>query len=364
MKKTRFLLIFGLALFLLLPLGALAYEAKAGSAVYVGKDETVAGNLYAAGNTVTVDGTVEGDVICAAQAVNINGTVGGNARLAGNSVTINGTVAKNAMVFAASLALGAEAEVDGDLLLAAASAESRGKIGGTLHGAGSSVVIDGQVGGDVRLRLDERSARPASAHSLELRDNAEIGGNVVYTAGRQALIADNAVVSGQVTFSEAKQRPAYKTSVFAAWGKLISFFAALVIGLVLVSLWRSPINELARTMLRKRAAALGWGLVIMFLTPILAFLLMITLIGIPLSLITLALWLIALYVAKILAGIALGVALMEKWWPKHKDSLTRGMIFGIALLWLIGWLPVLGWAVTLAATWWGLGGIWLALKRA
>ncbi|MCU0678917.1 MAG: polymer-forming cytoskeletal protein [Planctomycetes bacterium] len=386
MKKTSLIIISCLALFLLVPLYVYAYTVKSGTSVYVAKDETVNGNLYAVGNAVTVEGRVEGDVICAGQTINVNGEVlgdvicagqtinvngkiGGSVRAAGNSLTVNGEIARNVMVFGASILLGTDAKVGWDMFFAGAAAEIRGDIAGDLHGGGANTVIAGKIGGNVRLRLDER-VRPdkkgiyfEQSSPLEIAEGAEIGGDVSYLAGNLAKIADNAKIAGEITYREPQKRAEPEFAMFSVWLKLISFFAALVVGLVLTSLWRKGVKDLTDGMLDKIGASIGWGIVIMFIAPILAVILMVTLIGIPLALIGLGLWLIALYLAKILAGITIGRAIMERLWPRHKESLVWGMIAGIALLWLIGWIPLLGWLVTLAATWWGLGGIWLRLKK-
>jgi hypothetical protein len=53
MKKTRFLLIPLLALALALPIAASAFEARSDVSVYIAQDETIDGNLYASGQTIT-----------------------------------------------------------------------------------------------------------------------------------------------------------------------------------------------------------------------------------------------------------------------------------------------------------------------
>jgi len=239
-----------------------------------------------------------------------------------------------------------------------------------LHGGAASVIIAGEIGKNVRLRLDDTAKnRPKNTilkktnNPLQITNTAIIGGNVIYTARQDADIAENASITGEITRNEPKIAAKHNFTIFKTWGRLISFFAALVVGLVLISLWREPIKTLTEQMLNKISRTIGWGVVIMFISPIIALLLLFTLIGIPLALIVITLWLIALYVSKILVGIVIGRSIMEKLWPKQKESLIWAMIIGVALVSTICWVPFIGWILCLIALWWGLGGIWLHFKK-
>jgi len=387
MTKKRVLIFICITLFLILPLGVYAFAVKSGNSIYVAENETIEGNLYAAGNAITVDGTVTGDVICAGQAININGKVegdvicagqtinivgevGGNARVAGNSVNINGAVARNVMAFGASIILGEDATVGWDMLMAGATGEIRGKVGRDMYGGGSSVIIAGKIAKDVRLKLDENIRSEIKGFSVEksnspltITDGAVIGGNVTYTAGQAGSIATGASISGEVKHNLPKIKTGGKTLFGWVWHRLFAIFSAFVVGLVLVSLWRKQIIELTDKMLSKVGAAIGWGLMVMFLTPIICLLLLFTIIGIPLSLMLLAIWLIAIFISKILIGILVGRSVMEKIYKKKKDSLIWAMIAGIVICWIIFAIPIIGWIIALAAIWWGLGGIWLYFKK-
>jgi hypothetical protein len=136
----------------------------------------------------------------------------------------------------------------------------------------------------------------------------------------------------------------------------------LVAGLILVSLWRDPMRQLTDYMLEKTTRSIIFGLLVMFVTPLLCLVLIFTLIGVPVAIIILALWLIALYLAKIMAGILIGRALVEKMWQAKKDSLIWSMITGVTIVWFITTLPVVGFITSLIFIWWGLGAIWYMLE--
>lgn len=388
MKKTTLLIPICLTLCLLTPLAVLAFEVKTGNSVFVPSEQVIEGNLYAGASTLTIDGTINGDVICAAQSVTVNGKVagdvicgaqtviingeiGGSVRAVGNTINLNGPIARNVQALGASISLGTGATVGWDMFLAGAIGEIRGKIGGDLHGGVASIIIAGEVNKNVRLRLDNNAKNPPKEmifangdKPVTITETAVIGGDVIYSAREDAAIAEGASITGEITRNEPKAADKRDFTIFKTWGKLISFFAALVVGLVLISLWRQPTKDLTERMLKRITPAIGWGAVIMFIGPIIVILLLITLIGIPLALIMFALWLIALYLSKILVGIVIGRSLIEKLWPKKKNSLIWAMLIGVAIVSLICWLPFIGWILCLIALWWGLGGIWLHFKKA
>lgn len=387
MKKTT--LLFCLAL-LLLPFTASAYAVKTADSVYVPKTETIEGNLYAAGANVTVEGKVNGDVICAGQAINISGevagdvicagqtinitgNVGGSVRAAGNSININGKVSRNVMAFGAAVLLSGSSNVGWDALVAGANIDILGKIAGDLHGAGANFNLAGEVGKNVSLKIDNRvkAEKPGLAFKengsgLKIGPGAVINGELKYTSGQDAAIDAKAVIKGKVTHNlpAVTAKKSGLANLGWWWGRLISLFSALVIGLVLISFWREQIIKTTDLMLKKAGASFGWGVLVLLLTPIAAVILLVTIIGIPLSFILMALWLIALYLSKIFVGILIGRSLLSNYWAKQKDSLILAMIFGIIIAYIIFALPFIGWILALLAMLWGLGGILLSFKKA
>jgi hypothetical protein len=217
------------------------------------------------------------------------------------------------------------------------------------------------------MRLGEKirgkSKQASNPQPLAIAESAVIGGNVYYTSGVKGAIAPGATIGGEVGHSFPKQKGKKDVRLLKAWGGLFSVFSALVVGLVLISLWRKPIIKLTDQMLKKIGTSIGWGAVIMFLTPIVAIILLITLIGLPLAMILIGLWLIALYISKILVGILVGRSILNKLWAKKKDSLIWAMIIGVLAVWLISSLPLIGWLLCLLAVWWGLGGLWMAFRK-
>jgi len=367
-----------LGFLLITPSKGQAFEGRSGDSIYIPKDQVISGNFYAAGSNITIEGNIQGDLICAGQTVNINaqvdgdiicaaqtlnisGEVGGNVRVAGNSVNLNGLVNRNLNVLAATLILGSDAKVNWDALLMVGQAEVRGIVSGSLHGSAQNLLVSGQVGKNIDIRLSNYKNKKDQGR-LKITDQAKIDGNVIYWANSAADISQNNV-SGQVTHN-TPQSGDHKLLAAFIINRLYAIFAALLVGLVLVSVWRKTILGLTDKMEKEPAATIGWGAVLLFFTPIVCLILFMTIIGIPLALILLGLWLLAMFICKIITAVLAGRMLFRKLKYKESEKLLLEMTIGVVICWLLFIIPIVGWALSLVAVWWTMGGAWLYFKRA
>ncbi len=373
---------------LLLPVMVLAVTVKANSSVYLAKGDTIDGNLFAAGQTITIEGKVNGDIYCAGQSINISGEVtgdincagqsinitgpvGGSVRTAGNAISVTNKIGHNFMAAGATVMASANANVGWDMLVAGATAEVRGNVGKDFYGAVANATIASQIGGNVNLILSDKiksgnqGININNDSGLTLAKTAKINGNLTYRSYNLATIESGAVVSGNTTHNLPKVSQAQRGFNILTWFwfRLFSIFSALIIGLVLITLWREEIKKITDLMLSKIGSSIGWGVILMILTPILTVLLFITIIGLPLGFIVIGLWGIALMISKILVGIMVGRSVLNSLWTAQKDSLIWAMIIGIIITYLIYSIPFLGWVLALVAMWWGLGGLWQYFKK-
>lgn len=386
MKKTNLLLL-AFLLFLLLPFTVRAFEIKTSNSVVVEETEVIEGSLYAAGSEIningqingdlicaggkiTINGKISGDIICAGQEININNTVGGNVRAAGETINLTSSTTKNVTLFGSIINFSPHSFTGGEVLLFGAEGDLNGEIVGDLHGMLSILKLNGTVRKNVNFKFDERIEKEIKGikynddNPIQIGEKAKIEGNLFYTSKKEGRISENAEIKGEVKHHRLEDKN-NKNSYFilGSFKGLFSVFSALVVGLVLISLFRGRIISITDHMIENIGASAGWGILILFLTPIIIFILIITLIGIPLSLILVAIWLMAIYLSKIITAILVGRSIVEKIWTKKKDSLIWSMILGIIISWFIFSLPFLGWLLSLIAIFWGLGGIWTHLKQ-
>ncbi len=376
--KLKVLLLF--VFLLAVPAAAVqAFSVQHGSAVNVAKDQTIEGNLYAAGTNVIVDGHVTGDVFCAGQAININGivdgdvicagqtisvggSIGGSVRIAGSNIEIGGKIARGLTLAGANVNLATEASVGWDAMVAAANANMSGNIGRSLMGAGANFVLGGNIGKDTLLYLGNNKSKDMI--ELSVLDSAVLGGTLVYTSKIDASVSAKAQVKGKVTHNFPPVPKRKQTDGFWCFGMfLIAALSALVLAYVLMKIWKKPMFDMVETMTVKFWPTVGWGAILTIMAPIVAILLAITIIGFRLTLMTIWSWLILMMVSKVVAGVAIGKLLVNKYWTAKKDSVAWIVAIGIVLCWIVFYIPIIGWFASMIAMFWGAGAVVLCLKK-
>lgn len=382
MNNIKKILLVMVSLFLISPLFVLAFEVRSGNVVYINQDQTVDGNLYAAGSSITVDGkvtgdvvcagqsviingTVDGDVICAGQSVSVRGPVGGNARVAGNTIDINSQIARNLNAFGASVLVEKDANVGWEALIAGGLSQLSGKIGHDLLGAGGNFIISGEVGRNAKLFVGQDGDQKSN---LTLTDSAKIGGNLAYTDKEKAEIARGAQISGETTQNMPRVREsmtgAGKSLVsFWKWGMFFSMLSTFVVGLILVLIMKDKSDQLLDMASEKIWLSILWGILVMIVTPVVAGIFFFTIIGIPLALIILVFWLVALYLAHVVFSLFLGRSIMRHIFSRENPSRVWSLIAGIIVYELIVFIPLIGALFALVAMWWALGAMSLYVVK-
>lgn len=314
----------------------------------------VRGDVTAAGQTVSVPGSVADSVLLAGETVSATGGIGNDAWMAGNRVILGGPVSDNAYLAGSAVELSRAARVGSDLLAAGNQVNVMGNVGGGARLAGNNVVIGGTIDEDVQVQ----------ANRLRLLDGAVIRGDLRYTSANEAEIAPGARVQGQTVRTEPtgeRARPAFWKGT--AWG-MWSLIAAILFGIVLVLLFPERSRVAAATIRGSLGASLGVGLLAFIAVPVAIIIAFVTIVGIPLGLVALAVYLVLLYAANIFAGLALGG------WIIARTSSGRAtphriwaMILGVVVLSLVGLIPILGGLIVLLALFAGLGGFLLSWWR-
>ena len=310
---------------------------------YAGGDNIVANghffnDVIIAGNNVTIDGIVDGDVIAAGANIIINAEIRGNIRAAGNSVTINGTVKKNTTIFAGQIMINATANLERDLTAFGGILDIYSPVAGKVYANAGQISINNILANDVDLN---------ESSQLSIGAAGKILGNLEYQAtADQALTNMEDKVEGQVIRQEpsAEKKNAaeknilskYTTASFWLWS-IIKLLSLLLTGLIFVNIFKDKTTAAVTQMHCCPGKNLLRGIIISICAPFLCFIAMLTVIGLPLGLISLLAYGITIYLAMIIAGTAMGKAIL----PNTK-SLVGPAFLGIIILWLIKLIPFVG----------------------
>ena len=336
----------------------------AGGAVAV--DQPVAGDLVAMGGSIDVDAPVAGDALAAGGKLRFGVDVTGSVYAAGGRITMAGKVGRNLRAAGGQLELGPKSEVVGNLSIAGGQVRLLGAVRGHVQAAGGRVRIDGPVGGDVLV----------TSGQLELGPNARIAGKLRYRS-REPITQDPAAqVAGGVELlmpawgSDGRaSEPRGERPGPPAWASGIAWIwtiGLVVLAAVLIALLPGFSTGVAGALRERFGLSLLLGFVLLVCTPFAALFAFVTLIGIPLGLLLIALYLALLPVAYVSAGIGLGELGLRRLRPDRVQT-TGWRIAAAALalmvLALAGWIPWFGGLIAFAALLAGLGALLLQTRR-
>ncbi|MDD4238769.1 MAG: polymer-forming cytoskeletal protein [Desulfotomaculaceae bacterium] len=319
-------------------------------------DADVDGDVFAAGQTITINGKVNGDVLAAARTIRINGYVDGSARCAAQNIDIKGELRQDLTAAASELRQLEGSKVSRDAEVFANQITMSGEIGRQYLGAGGRTRINGLVGGDVHFwRVED----------LQLGPTSTIGGNLYYGSPREATVASGAQIAGitKREYLQAQTETQRQPRGFNWLGALVSFAAGILVWGVLTLFFPGIWSRLSQTIRQSPGHSLGWGLVLLLLIPLSALLLLITVIGIPLSLTLLASYALLLYSAKIIVGDAVGRLLATRFGWAGRVHAILPFLVGYALLLLLTSIPVVGLIIRIAIVCLALGAVFLAIYR-
>lgn len=348
----------------------------------------VAGDVVAMGSDMVVHSQVDGDVLAMAGNLDLESTVGGDTMAMGGDVRVGGQLAGGATVMGGNVRVAGD--IAGSAIVAGGDVRTIGKfqrdvkimggridqassVGGNILVAGGWVtfapsstvagkawvtagraMLDGTVGGE--LRVAAKTVKIAGkvtgdvyidAVDIEILPTAEIDGNVVYRSPREATIDPGARIAGDVTFnhSEMSRRIVGFAFAVAGLGGLAVIGGLVLLGAALLLAFPRATAAAARTIGASPWRSLGLGFAILAASPVLVAVLISTIIGIPL-----AVFVVALYVASVMAGfVVVAFALGRRiarlfrragdggFWPRFGV-----LVLGVVVFTVIALIPFLG----------------------
>ncbi len=360
----------GFCTVLALPTGASATEKRGGQNPTVGKEETIKGDVYLAGDRVRVEGTVDGDVFAAGKDIDIDGhvtgdvisagrylrirgTVDGNVRSCGNTAVISGNLGKNIMWFGDAVTVDATGKVGGGVTMFGGTLAIDGHLNRDILFYGEEVNVNGAVGGSIREK----------GNMMIIGSNAQVDGPVKFEGNKPADVAPGAKLASPVEFKQMEKKREYRQSHYYIW-RVIWTAAFVLFGMVLFLLVPGFARETVNAA-ELYGAPIGLGILVFFGVPLAAIIACFTVVGIPLAVFVAGFWILMLCCAEIVVGAVIGNLILGR------ATDTWGMIGRMALGFVIvrivytplAHVHVVGLLAGLGIWMWGMGAISLALYR-
>jgi cytoskeletal protein CcmA (bactofilin family) len=340
-----------LALVLALPSIGHAFERRNGVLITIPAGETIDDTLIAAGETIAIDGDVNGDLlafgrsvtirgnvtgnlISGAETVMIEGNVGGSIIGGGRAVSLaNGRVGGNLYGFGRDVDIEGAAEIAGNMLAFGESIDLSGGVGDDLTGFARAVTISGSVQGDVEAMADE----------ITLLPSARVGGSVTAHVddASNLTVSPGAIVGGQVDteLRDPEQRRNRYLTVGYYVRQIVRLGAAFLTGLVL--LWAFPALRavsLPDTLAVLKTGAIGFVAVVAL--PVAAFLVCLTIVGIPIGVLAFVLGAIGLYFSKTVLANVIGRSVLRA--PQGPPHYAATLFTGLLIVIVVINLPLIG----------------------
>ena len=312
-------------------------------------DGDVDGDLIVFSPSVTVNGHVKGDILGFGQEIEVNGPVDGNVRAWCQSLRLNSTVARNVMSWTERTELAEKATVGGTMTLGSGASELDGRVAGDLLAWVRDFDLNGTIGGDANIRGDQ----------LTIGSTAQIMGQTKYQGRRRPQIAEGAKLANPIDVTLIKPGPNYGQIPYY-WHQVLFWGASFLFGLLL--LFVSP-GFFARAVntANRSGVCIGFGLLLLFATPIVAFIACITIVGLGVGIATFLAYAIAVYSAQIFVASWLGEKMMGI--GSGIGPAIGRLAIGLAVLRVVRMVPYAGSIIGLLITVWGLGALALAIHR-
>ena len=349
-----------LGMMLMMPLMVSAASFASGPNYSLTTSETIDGNFYSAGGTMSITGDVIGDAMVAGGNVFVSGSVADDLSVAGGTLNILGSVGEDLRVVGGNVLVGGS--VGGELV--AAGGQVQLVPGAVVEKdalfAGGYVVLDGTLRSDVRVWADEvvingmidGDVQIKAKTKVTIGDNAVINGTLRYYAPQEAEVTDGARL-GAVEYKMWNPGRVHTPEVSV--GGLLALFSAwwvakvlmmIVVGLLLLWLFKSMMEQVVHEGMRMFGKEFLRGFIVAVVAPVAIVLLCITVIGILLGGIGIALYMLLMMLACVTGTILFGSWLVKSFTKEEKyEADWRGVVVGAVVLGLVKLIPVVGWIV-------------------
>ena len=222
---------------------------------------------------------------------------------------------------------------------------------------GAQITVEGTVENNVT----------AIGGSIVLAKTAVVGGNI-FCLGGIIVRGKGSEVRGSITEINSNDISQAVTNALSeeweGWSWIFAvismsiFLGLLIITVVTILLIPKPVRLISAAIMEKPFKVTVWGLGGLVLIVPLAVFLAISVIGIVLIPLEMTIVLCAALIGFISVSQLVGRKLFAVL-KRNDQSMMRESVWGLIILWLIGWIPYVGWMVKVCAIVLGLGGVLL-----
>jgi hypothetical protein len=318
-------------------------------------EEEISGDAVVAGGSLLINGAVGQDLIIAGGSVMLNGSVGDDVRAAGGEITISGNIADDLIIAGGSITIDQGVTVGGDLLVAGGQVILSGVVKGDAKVVGGEVIFNGTVHGNIDFRTGKLNLNGTvdgntifSTSEVSLGPDAKFEGDIEYWREDGEIDFGHSLLSGTSTFNpELQFKGDFSKNApigFLIGWSIFSLLSGALMIIVVAFLTKTVFYRAVERLQESFWKNVGLGFFYFMVTPIVALVFFLTIIGIPLGLFIFFLYLFSAFIAKVLTAMVLAK------WIEIKRKVRWGKIasffasFGLfIILKLLMFIPIVGW---------------------
>lgn len=342
-SQKGLLLLLGVLAAALFPFYASAETVvRTGDSISIGVGQIVENNLYAAAGSVSLSGEVKEDMYVMAGSVTTNGPigadfaalggtiqahapVGGDLRVVGGDVIVASDVGGDVFVVGGHLKILSSANIAGNVYFYGGEAEIEGVVEGNVMGQGDVFYINNSVAGT-----------DLTARKVILGDQANIQGDLQYKSMYDLERAAEATIGGDELSSTIEETDDRSTMV-----PFMFLMAWLFASLSVLLFFRTRVEELLMELKKNPLRAGALGLLAIAAAPVLAVILIATLLGSWIGVALLLVSLLLILASLILLPLLLGSYLLSFYRKKLKVDIWAALSGMLAIV-VVGYIPLVG----------------------
>ena len=298
------------------------------------------------GDTVTIDTAVADDIFAAGNMVSINAPVD-------SAIVVGGTVNINA-------------PVKGDVIAAGGQVYVNANVGGKVVAAGGNVNLGGNIGTNLVAAGGQVNILPGNTVERDVL----IGGGQVVNAGRvngsltvSANQFNNTGSAGKVNFHKVEDQSEKRADNDMGFNifSLLAMLGYFILGLILVKYLPGIIQAVDGEVRSSTLLKTLLGFVMIIASFIALLLVAVTVVGLPIALISMLLFFAALMLSGTFVSFSLGRWIGER--AKIKQGDLVYFVIGFVILNVLCWLPLVGGMISLISMSLGFAALLYAARH-
>ena len=306
------------------------------------------GNLYVAGNSLSVNNKILGDVIFFGSNSIVNNTISQDFIDFSGTTLIDGTVLNNAYIVSGNIILNGKVREDLVSLGGNIDISKSSTVYGNLYALGGEVLIDGKIihnayinAGHFVLNGHIGGNLKLSSNNVKINKGSSINGYFSYTGSdnKSSYVNKNSI-KGHI-YRNYTNKDQKEIALTIARTVLI-FLAMIIFVLLFIKILPKLSLSVVKNATDKTWTSFGYGFIEIIVTPVIAVILLLTIIGIPISIFLIGIYILLMFVSYMLNGLILGAFITKYLYKMDAGIRFRSAFAGIFISSLISIIPIIG----------------------